>query len=77
MDVRCGNGIPFGAGAMALPAVTAEPQHVEQEGTGIIVQTEVEEMLLKGAIRQVDPMRGQSLSRLFLVQKKIGCSRQW
>lgn len=41
----------------------------------VLVQTEVEKMLQKGAIRQVSPVKGQFLSRLVLVQKKDGTFR--
>ena len=40
-----------------------------------LVDSEIEEMLKKGAILKVDPVNGQFLSNLFLVDKKDGRHR--
>lgn len=64
VGARRGKG---GSGPMACSAGTTESQCVEQEGPGTSSDKSREDAT---AICQVSPVKGQFLSRLFLVQKK-------
>ena len=41
-----------------------------------LIQNEIEKLIQKGAVSQVDPMQGQFISQIFVVPKKEG-SNQW
>ena len=58
---------PFQSKIVSQPIVTREGEE--------LVKLEVKEMLRKGAIRKVQPLKGEFVSNLFLVKKKDGGQR--
>ena len=72
LDIVKGYKIPF----HSKPFQSKIPFHpiVSREGEEL-VKLEVKEMLKKGAIRKVQPSKGEFVSNLFLVKKKDGGQR--
>ena len=64
-DVQ-GLQIPF----LTPPVQNSLPVQNTSIKTSILINTEVQDMLVKGAIKQVQPCKGQFLSPVFLVPKK-------
>ena len=61
---------------LSRPSQSAAPfQPTFSQDMNLLVDTEVQEMLLKGAIEEVVPVPGQYVSSIFLVSKKDGGSR--
>ena len=72
LDIVKGHKIPFDS--KPFQSKIASQPIVTREGEEL-VKLEVKEMLRKGAIRKVQPLKGEFVSNLFLVKKKDGGQR--